>query len=92
MTELLDIMRSQENYFSNSYTYTSDLAQLVGLTTVYITSNNRYSITADKCGVLDLTECVELTAEPINGQQGDGDLTLNSRGVKTHKGDPGWIK
>lgn len=93
MTQLLDIMRSQENYYSNSYTYASDLAELAGMSTVYITPNKRYSITAGACmGGLDLTQCVKLTAVALDGQISDGALTLDSRGNKTHKGVNGWIK
>ena len=91
MTETLDIMRSQENFFANSFTYTTDLADL-NLSDPHITSSDRYSISASACNGLLLTQCVLLTATAINGQVSDGDLTLDSRGNRTHKNNNTWVK
>jgi type IV pilus assembly protein PilE len=89
--ELLDIMRAQENYFSNSYTYTTDLTHLGLLTTPHITTNQKYSITASACsGNLDFTQCIALTATPLGSQISDGSITLDSRGNKTHNGTANW--
>jgi type IV pilus assembly protein PilE len=91
MTELLDIMRSQENYFSNSYTYTIDFTHLGRATTPYITTSGKYSISAATCsGSLDLTQCVFLTASPLGSQISDGPLTLDSQGNKTRNGVNRW--
>ena len=89
-SELLDVMRSQENYFANNFTYTTDLTHL-NYNSVHTTSGDRYSITASTCsGGLDLTQCVLLTAVGIGSQVSDGNLTLNSQGSRTHNGVNGW--
>lgn len=91
MTEMLNIMRSQENYFANEFTYTTNLTDL-NTTDPYITQSDRYSVQASACPGLALNLCVQLTGTAINGQVGDGNLTLDSRGNRTHNGQPGWTK
>lgn len=92
MTELLDIMRAQENFFANNFAYTTNLANL-GYATPYKTNNERFSIAASTCSAgLDLTECVKLTATAIGGQVEDGDLTIDSLGNRTHNSNAGWSK
>lgn len=91
MTEMLDVMRSQENYFANAFTYTTDLTQL-NLSSPHITANGRYSISAALCNGLLLTQCVSLTATALAGQADDGDLTLDSRGNRSHDGTPSWTR
>lgn len=92
MTALLDIMRAQENYFANEYTYTSDLTDL-NYPDPYVTEGDKYSIRAATCGAgITLEACVRLTATAIGSQAVDGNLTLDSRGNKTHKGNNYWIK
>jgi len=93
MTDLLDIMRSQENFFANSYTYTDDLRNLGFTSNPANTSNGNYSVIATECsGTLDLTQCVLLIASPLGSQIDDGPLTLNSRGARSHDGSNGWIR
>jgi type IV pilus assembly protein PilE len=92
MSESLDIMRSQENYFANNFTYTTDLTAL-NHSDPHVTASNRYEISASACsGGLALTQCVLLTAEAIGGQVDDGDLTLDSQGNRTHGSENSWIK
>ncbi len=106
-SELLNMMRIQEDFFANDFSYTEVLADLnvdnsddYGLPSAadsYTLSGERYYILAGKCdGEADVSTCVMLTATPINGQDGDGDnggeFTLNSRGERTFDGDPGWPK
>ena len=92
MTELLDMMRAQENYFANRFTYTTDLTKL-NYNAAHNTSTDRYSIVAELCDDgSDITECVKLVTSAQNGQEDDGDLTLDSRGNKTHRGQNGWLK
>ncbi|EAT11134.1 prepilin-type N-terminal cleavage/methylation domain-containing protein [Bermanella marisrubri] len=90
MGTLLDVMRAQENHFANDFTYTTDLTDL-NLSDPYVSGD--YSISASKCDDgSDLTACVKLTATAQGGQAADGNLTLNSRGEKTHNGTNKWIK
>ena len=91
MSALLDVMRAQENFFANEFTYTSDLT-LLNYNAALRTNTGKYLITARQCAVGDLTECVLLTATAQQEQSVDGNLTLDSRGDRTHKGNPGWPK
>ena len=88
MTALLDIMRAQENFFANEFTYTTDLSKVNYL----FSSSDKYKITASKCGATPLTECVKLTATGKNSQANDGDLTLDSRGERKYKESLDWPK
>ncbi len=100
-SELIDVMRAQEDFFANDFTYTETLADInrdnfadygsPSVTGSYTLSGERYYILAGRCtGEADVSTCVELTATPINGQYGNGDFTLNSRGERTFDGDSGW--
>lgn len=91
MTELLDVMRSQENFFANNFTYTTTLTN-INLSNPHVTTNGRYSISASTCPGLDLTQCVQLTATAIGGQVDDGNLSLDSQGNRTHGSKTSWIK
>ena len=92
MTETLDVMRAQENFFANNFTYTTDLRNL-NYSNPHTTANGRYSIAASTCaGGLALTQCVLLTATAIGGQVDDGNLTLDSQGNRTHGSNNSWIK
>lgn len=91
MTELLDIMRAQENYFANRFTYTTDLT-LINYAATHETPSGKYAITADLCdGGAAITDCIKLDARAQNGQEEDGDLSLDSRGNKTHNGKNKWL-
>ena len=87
MTALLDVMRAQENFFANEFTYTSDLSNLN-----YNASSGKYKITASACGSDPLTQCIKLTATAQEGQAADGNLTLDSRGNRTHGSKQSWPK
>ena len=90
-TALLDLMRAQENFFANEFTYTNDLTEL-NYAGNYKSASQRYKISASACGAEVLTKCVLLTATPLEGQVSDGSLTLDSRGNRTHNGTQGWPK
>lgn len=90
MSQLLEVMRAQEDYFASNYEYVTNLATL-GYTTPLVTESGSYTITAAGCGgTLTLNECVRLTAAASNSQNGDGDFTLDSRGSRTYRGVTGW--
>lgn len=91
MTALLDIMRAQENFFANEYTYTTNLTQL-NYNAAQASSSGKYIITARQCGNDSLEVCVMLVATAQGGQAIDGNLTLDSRGNRTHNGAVGWPK
>lgn len=90
MTALLDIMRLQEDYFANNLTYTDNLVNL-NYTGPVETDSGRYLITADECTGLELTDCIELTATAQFAQSEDGNLVLDSRGIRSRDGVAGWI-
>ncbi|MEY8204341.1 MAG: type IV pilin protein [Bermanella sp.] len=95
MPALLDIMRAQENYFANKYSYTDDMVFLNygANSAAYTIPSGRYEISASECDTsTPLTACVLLTATPLGAQIADGNLTLNSRGIRQHKGVDGWLK
>ncbi len=92
MSALFDIMRAQENFYANNFTYTSDLTDL-NYSDPSITDSNRYSVTATICGAgIALTSCILLRADGINGQVDDGYLELDSNGNRNHNGGTdGWL-
>jgi len=91
MNGLLNIMRAQENFFANEFTYTTDLTNL-NFNTTQATYSGIYNITAATCGSDPLTECVKLTATPLGNQASDGNMTLTSRGERTHGTNNFWPK
>ena len=90
MPALLDLMRAQENFFANNFTYTDDLTDL-GYTDPLITERSQYSIKAAACTSLTLVQCIKLTATAKGSQVDDGNLTLDSMGIRTHNGNSGWL-
>lgn len=92
MPALLDVMRAQENFYSNNFTYTSDLTDL-NYADPLITDSERYSIAASTCGAgIDLTQCIQLRATGINGQADDGYLEIDSQGNRNYNGGAdGWL-
>ena len=91
MTALLDIMRAQENFFANEFTYTTDLREL-NYNASQSSASGKYLVTASACGSDPLTQCVRLTATGQLGQAADGTLTLDSRGNRTHGSSNSWPK
>jgi type IV pilus assembly protein PilE len=92
MTAMLDIMREQEDFFANNYTYTTNLTEL-NYPVAVTTESGRYRITASTCdNGDDLTACVKLTGVPQNGQQNDGNLVLDSQGTRSRDGVNGWVR
>lgn len=96
MTETLDIMRAQENFFANNFTYTTNLTQL-NYNNPHVTTSGRYQVSASQCtdndgNIMALTQCILLTATAIGGQVDDGNLTLDSQGNRTHRNNNTWIK
>lgn len=87
-SKLLEIMQAQERYRTTEFTYTTDLTDL-GYADPANSDEGYYSVTASSCGD-GISTCVELTASPIDAQQGDacGDLSLDSTGVRTKSGSP----
>ncbi len=91
---LTTIIQAQERYFSNRYTYTTDLTDL-GYSTAsgWLTSERHYRITASNCGAgaaNAIGRCVLLTAAAQGRQVNDGDITLNSRGQKSLGSNAHW--
>mgnify|MGYP005997264207 CR=1 FL=1 len=89
MTAMLDIMRAQEDYFANNYTYTTNLTDLDYSATV-VTDGGRYAITAQNCTGELISACVELKATAQNGQQTDGNLILDSIGNRKRGSISSW--
>lgn len=90
MTALLEVMRAEENFFANEFTYTTNLAELSISNS--LSSAGKYKISAGACGSEALTACVRLTATAQGGQASDGNLTLDSRGNRTHGSSSSWPK
>jgi len=88
---LLQIMDMQERYYTNRFPpqYTDDLQDLGFAESTTVTESGLYTIKATACGD-GIAECVLLTATASAEQDDDGDLTLNSLGVRTKDGNPGW--
>ncbi|MFY0700777.1 MAG: prepilin-type N-terminal cleavage/methylation domain-containing protein [Bermanella sp.] len=92
MAALLDIMRAQENFFANEFTYTEDLSDL-NYDASHKTASGKYVITASECASdIPLTQCIRLIATAQAGQAQDGNLTFDSQGNKTHGSKNSWPK
>lgn len=91
MDMLSEIMQAQQRYATKNRTYTNDLTVLGYAVANPTTDNGYYTIAAAACGG-NIIRCVNLTATPVAGttQDGDGTITLDSRGAKTHAGNSGW--
>lgn len=91
METLTEVMNQQQRFFSRNRTYTTDLQDL-GYNAATVDSDNaNYNIAAEICAVgQPLTRCVKLTASDQNSQEGDGDITLDSRGERTWNNLDGW--
>lgn len=95
MERLAEVMNQQQRFVLRQRTYTANLA-LVGFglnaNGAVDTARNLYQITAAACTGSTIQRCVILSAAPITGlsQDGDGSLTLDSRGQKTLNGNPSW--
>ncbi len=77
------VMQSQERYFTNELSYTTDLRELgYSVASSLETTEGYYKISAAACAGSTISQCVLLTAVPQGGQASDGNLTLNSRGVQ----------
>lgn len=84
VNSLQQIMQHQERFFLNNLTYTTTIADLGFIANPL----EYYNITAGTCdGGLNIARCVELTATPIAGHAGDGNITLNSLGEQGATGD-----
>lgn len=81
---LLEVMERQELFYRNSLTYAATLSQLGYSTDAIETETDRYSVTASTCTGLTIVRCVKLTATAQKSQIADGNITLNSRGVKSN--------
>lgn len=90
MSEILDIMRAQENYFANNFAYTTDLRDLGFAAATHSAADNRYTITAVACTDLTLTQCISISGTAINAQVDDGNLVLNSQGLRTRGTNLNW--
>ena len=75
---LMDIMNAEERYFTENNTYTTTIADVNKSTT---SEEGHYTISAAACGS-GIDTCVILTGTPQGTQASDGNLTLNSLGIK----------
>ena len=80
---LLNVMQQQERYYTEMLRYANDLADLGFDTTNPVASENgSYHIQVAQCGSDPYERCVKLTAVAQGEQAADGDITLNSRGIR----------
>jgi type IV pilus assembly protein PilE len=83
---LMSVMQSEERYFSDHLTYTTNTALLDNYSTNPVVSDGGYyKVAASTCAAPNaaLTNCILLTATPQGAQAGDGNLTLDSLGNKS---------
>lgn len=76
-----------ERFSTRNRTYTLDMTDLGYATDPVLTAQGYYSVDATECTAGSLATCVVITATPRAGesQEGDGNLSLNTRGEKTGK-------
>ena len=77
------VLQAQERYYSDNYTYTTDLSDLGYANSTLSTSDNRYVISAAACGSTALTQCIQVTATAQGSQAGDGNLVVDTTGTQT---------
>ena len=82
ITILLSVMQHQERFYTEQLIYTTDLTNL-GLSATPESENGHYQVSAADCGGDPLNRCVLLTATAQGDQASDGNLTLDSRGVRS---------
>ena len=93
MELLSEIMSQQQRYALRKRTFTNDLTKLGYASGTVTSKEGYYTVSAAICGVgIGLERCVNLTAAPMASgpQNGDGNLTLNSRGEKSWNSKDGW--
>lgn len=79
MAALMQAMTLQERFYTENNTYTTDLGS-IGQTS---SEEGFYELSAAACAGSTITRCVIITGTPNAAQAHDGNLTFNSRGVKT---------
>ena len=79
---LMDVMSQQESSYRNNLTYTVDLQDLGYATSTVVSESAFYTVSAAACTSAALTRCILLTATAQGRQVDDGNLTLDSTGVK----------
>ena len=89
--KLTEIMYQQERYVIRNRTYTEDIGALgytVDGNDDVNSDEGLYTISASTCATGTIARCVLLTATPVAGrrQEGNGNFTINSRGIKTYTG------
>jgi len=88
------IMVAQERFYSDNISYTTTLSELglqVNGSGNHITSEDRYSISAQLCSGFTITQCVEIVAAAQGVQEEDGDLTTNTNGTQERELTDGTI-
>ena len=85
---LLEIMHAQQKFHSSEGTYTTDLIADLSFNDAgggqVSSENGFYLVTAAVCDApTPIADCVLLTAVPQAGHTSDGNLTYNSRNVKS---------
>ena len=84
---LFQIMELQERYFTENLSYATDLTELGYVSSTDLESESRYyQVKAAACDGAAISDCVLLTANAINEQQNDDDLSLSSLGSKLPDG------
>ena len=97
MQKLTEVMEQQQRYALRQRVYTTDLSNLGYGAATTTSSNGMYTIAAAACGT-GIERCVELTATPLadtpqvndGATAGGAPIVLNSQGLKTWDGNPGW--
>jgi len=96
MSELARVLQRQEKYYMNRMSYATTLANLgLQVSDNKIESEDgNYLVEATACKGSTIARCVLLTARPQGKQEGDGWLSIDSRGEKNWQkntgGDTGW--
>lgn len=82
ITALQNVMDAQERYFADNRSYSTTLTDLGFTSNTVDSPDKKYRITAQACGAMALTVCVELKATAQGKQVKDGDLIMDSNGKR----------
>ncbi|RYH26687.1 MAG: pilus assembly protein PilE, partial [Alcaligenaceae bacterium] len=96
-TAILELLQQQERYMTqrNAYLQFSNTAGTTNPVSAASTfkvfsgdsaTNPAYWLSTDLCGTLAITECVQVTATPVQADAAVGSLSMTSNGVKACSG------
>lgn len=87
--KLTEVIYELERYNTRQRSYTTNMTDLgfSATNSLFLSGQGLYSVSIAACGTaaqLQIARCARVTAAPVAGkaQEGDGNLTIDTRGIK----------